>query len=49
MLVTEMSRSRSFILVEREKINRILEELEFQMSDLSDDETAVRSSRCNNR
>jgi curli biogenesis system outer membrane secretion channel CsgG len=41
ILVTEMSRSRSFILVEREKIDQILEELEFQMSDLSDDTTAA--------
>ncbi|MCK4815369.1 hypothetical protein KA005_06335, partial [bacterium] len=37
ILVSELSRSGNFIIIEREKLYAVLKELEFQLSDLSEE------------
>lgn len=41
ILVSEMSRSGNFILIERKRLEDVLKELEFQMSDLTDGENTA--------
>lgn len=42
MLITALSKSDYFTVVEREKINRVIEEQKFQLSGIVDPETAVK-------
>jgi len=41
ILVSELSRSGNFIIIEREKLDAVLKELEFQLSDLSQEGNAA--------
>ncbi len=45
ILVSELSRSGSFILIERNRLEDVLRELEFQMSDLADSESSAKVGR----
>jgi len=45
ILISELSRSGNFIIVERNRLDEVLKELEFQLSDLSEGENSAQVGR----